>query len=175
MIMERVAGAYQVCGPATKVGLCSDRTVSPTAYQHRRSHSCILEGAARPLYRPIGRWIADLWLVRELEGRVARLPAYVALGTLAVPFTIAEPLKVVAVYWIALGHFAVGAGTLVLAYGASFIVVERIYHAARPQLLTIVWFAAVLGYAAGLRDGALVKVRLARSWLRERRVWPVRG
>jgi hypothetical protein len=131
--------------------------------------ACVLEGAARPLYRPFGRWIADLWLVRELERRVARLPAYVALGTLAVPFAVAEPLKVVAVYWIALGHFALGAGTLVLAYGASFIVVERIYHAARPQLLTIVWFTAMLGYAAGLRDGALVKVRLARSWLSERR------
>lgn len=125
----------------------------------------VLEGAARPLYRPLGRRVANLRLIKALERGVARLPPYAALAVLAVPFAIADPLKIAGLYWMGTGHFALGLTTLGFAYGASFVIVERIYHAGRPKLLTIKWFATIMAFAASLKDAALARLRTTRVWV----------
>lgn len=124
----------------------------------------IADEIARPVYRPAFDAINRLAFMRRMEAAVATLPRYGILAVLAVPFLGVEPLKIVGVYWMGTGHFLGGLATLVVAYLASFVLVERIYHAGRDKLLTIGWFAACIGFAASVRDRLLESVRATRAW-----------
>jgi hypothetical protein len=68
----------------------------------------ILDEIARPLYRPLLRTIARLRFLDAISAQIARLPPYGILCILAVPFVIAEPLQVVALYWMGIGHLMRG-------------------------------------------------------------------
>jgi hypothetical protein len=118
----------------------------------------------RPLYRPLYEALARLALVRRMEAAVARLPRYAILVLLAVPFLGVEPLKVLGVVWMAEGHLWRGLALLAGAYLVSFVLVERIYHAGRAKLLTIGWFATVIGFAVRVRAALLARVRATRAW-----------
>jgi hypothetical protein len=119
---------------------------------------------ARPIYRPAYEALVRLRAIRRLEAWVSRLPPYGALLALAVPFVGVEPLKIIGVYWFGTGHFVLGLATLVFAYLAGFVLVERTYHAGREKLLTIGWFAACIGFVAGIRDRVMASVRSTRAY-----------
>lgn len=141
----------------------------------------LVDEAARPLYRPLSRWVAGLRIVARLEEAVARLPRLAILAVLAVPFVVAEPLKLVAVVMMARGQVVAGLVVLALAYLASFLLVERIYHAGRDKLLTYRWLAWLMGLIVAIRQRLLGWVRASpayafaidlrdgvRRWWRER-------
>lgn len=111
----------------------------------------LLDEAARPLYRPLLRWVAGLRLMQRFERWVARLPRLAILILLAIPFCFAEPLKFVALFWMAEGHARTGLVTLVLAYLASFVIVERIYRAGEAKLMTYGWFAVLMERLIAIR------------------------
>ncbi|MBS9476960.1 hypothetical protein [Ancylobacter radicis] len=115
----------------------------------------LLDEAARPLYRPLLRWVAGLGVMRRFEAWIARLPRLAILTLLAIPFAFAEPLKFVALIWIADGHFKTGTLTLALAYLASFVIVERIYRAGEPKLMTYGWFAFLMERLIAIRTTLL--------------------
>lgn len=119
----------------------------------------LLDEVARPLYRPLSRWIASLRLVQRIEGWIATLPRLAVLVLLAVPFIIAEPLKLVGLVMIGRGQIWAGLFVLALAYLASFLIVERIYRAGEPKLLSYRWLAAGIGLLSRLRGLALDWVR----------------
>lgn len=119
---------------------------------------------ARPLYRPLLEALERLALVRRAEAAVAGLPRYAILGLIAIPFLGAEPLKVLGVVWVAEGRPVAGVAMLAFAYGASLVLVERIYAAGRGKLLTIGWLAACIGFAARIRDGVLARARALPAW-----------
>ncbi len=126
----------------------------------------LVEAILRPAYRPIVNAIMTLGVVTRLEAWIATLPRLAILLLLAVPFAIAEPMKVVALVIIARGHVAIGVVTLIAAYLATFLIVERIYHAGREKLLTYRWLAWVMRYVAlarSLYDGIKLS---AVGWLR---------
>lgn len=124
----------------------------------------VLDEIARPFYRPVGRWVASLRLMEALERRVAALPRYLVLLALAVPFAVAEPLKLYGVYMLGTGRLVLGLLVLVFAYLASFILVERIYHAGRTQLLSIGWFAWVMGLIVGVRTRLTNWFKATAAW-----------
>lgn len=124
----------------------------------------LLDEMARPLYRPLGRWIAGLRLVARMEAAIARMPRLAVLLLLALPFAIAEPLKIVGLVLIARGQVALGALVLALAYLASFLIVERIYRAGEAQLLSYRWFAWAMGHLSRLRAGILDWVKASPAW-----------
>ena len=139
----------------------------------------VLDELMRPLFRPIARWFASLDLIRAMERRVARAAPLTVLAMLAVPLLIVEPLKFLSVFWAAGGHAAEGTTVFVLAYLVSFLVLERIYTAGRPQLMTlplaarvVVWIEAIrasilaLLPIAAIRRRVQVLVRWARRALR---------
>jgi hypothetical protein len=101
----------------------------------------LLDELVRPLYRPLERWIASLRLVARMEAAIARMPRLAVLVLLALPLAVAEPLKIVGLVLVGRGQFALGVVVLGLAYLASFLIVERIYHAGRAQLLSYGWLA----------------------------------
>ena len=124
-----------------------------------------LDAVFGPLVRPAIAWASSLAIFRRLGAAISTLPPYAALVLLVVPFAAIEPLKFVALYWLAEGHFVTGTVTLALAYLASVFICERIFHAAKAQLLTIGWFARLYFYMTSVRDRALAFLRATAVWL----------
>jgi hypothetical protein len=130
----------------------------------------LIDAIARPLYRPLLDWIAARRIIHRFEAMIKPLPRFVILVLFGVPFAVAEPLKLLAVYLIARGLAVTGVVLLVLAYLVSFLIVERIYEAGREKLLTYWWFAwamaqivKVRNLLLAFRDRLLARLRQARS------------
>ena len=72
---------------------------------------------------PIWRAIAALPLLAALARFVERLPAYGVLAVLAVPFLVAEPLKLGGLYALGTGHIAWGIGPQVAGHAIRLLLV----------------------------------------------------
>lgn len=123
-----------------------------------------LDATFGPFVRPVIAWASGLKLFRRLGGWIGGLPPYGALALLAAPFAAIEPFKFVALYWLAEGHFALGAGALFCAHLLSLLVCERIFHAGKARMLEIGWFAAAYGFVDGLRTRAMAWLRSTAAW-----------
>ncbi len=127
------------------------------------------DAVARPLYRPILERLAALEFVASAEAAIARLPRLVILVLFAVPFAVAEPMKVFAMLLIAGGRLAVGIPLLLISYVLTFLLVERIYHAGKPKLLSYGWFAWCMEYvwAVHARLAAIRRevTAVTRQWI----------
>lgn len=117
-----------------------------------------------PLVRPLVRWLSGLRLFEAIGAIIARLPPYVVLVLLAVPFGVIEPIKVFALYWGATGHVIQGTVLLVAAEILSIFTCDRIYHVGHGQLMQIGWFRRLMTWLVGLRD-------LALNWARATGLW----
>jgi len=117
----------------------------------------------RPL-RPVVAWLSRLGLFEAIGGLIARTPPYGVLVLLAVPFVLIEPLKVLALYWIATGLFIRGVLLMIFSYVLSIFTLDRIYHTGHTQLMKIVWFARIMGWVGNLRDRAFGWVKATPAW-----------
>jgi hypothetical protein len=72
---------------------------------------------------------------------IGRLGPYQSLVLLAVPTSLIEPLKFVAVAIAGEGHWITGTAMIVVAYVGSLFVVERLFRIVKPKLMTLCWFA----------------------------------
>jgi hypothetical protein len=126
----------------------------------------VVDELARPLYRPLIRRFAELHMVEAAERTVAGLPRFLILVLLLVPLAIAEPLKIYGLFEIGDGHLIRGLVILALAYLASFLLIERIYDAGKPKLMTIGWFAWLIEMIAWIRAAML-------DWLKRQPIWGV--
>src|SRR5690348_4949162 len=124
----------------------------------------VLDAVLFPLFRPLVRYLSMHPVFTTANQLLLKLPPYVVLLILAVPFVVLEPLKVFALYWFALGHFIQGGILLVVAHGASILTLERLYQAGKPQLMKIGWFARVMGWLGALRDAALNFAKSTAAW-----------
>lgn len=124
----------------------------------------ILDEFLRPLYRPLLRRLAELRIMRRLEETVAALPRPLVLLALAIPFAIAEPLKLFGLLLFARGQFWAGLIVTAFAHLMSFVFVERIYHAGREKLLSYRWFAWIMGQIVRVRDHVLGWVRATSAY-----------
>ncbi|MGO4170719.1 hypothetical protein [Bosea sp. TAF32] len=124
----------------------------------------VLDELLRPLYRPLIRRLAGLRVMRRLEEIVAGLPRPLVLLALAIPFAIAEPLKLVGLLLFARGQFWAGLVVTAFAHLMSFVFVERIYHAGREKLLSYRWFAWIMGQVVRVRDQVLGWVRASAAY-----------
>lgn len=112
----------------------------------------VADAAARPLYRPFVDRLSRMRLLQMMEASIARLPRAAILVLFAIPFLIAEPLKVLALLMIAAGAIIPGIFLLVLSHLATFLVVERIYHAGKDQLRSYRWFDRGMTIVEAVRD-----------------------
>lgn len=120
----------------------------------------ILDELLRPLYRPLIRRLASLRIMQKLEEKVAALPRPLVLLALAIPFAIAEPLKIIGLLLFAREQFWAGLVVTAFAHLMSFVFVERIYEAGREKLLSYPWFAWIMEQVVRVRDKVL-------GWVRE--------
>ncbi|WP_049975911.1 hypothetical protein [Azospirillum sp. B506] len=120
------------------------------------------------------------WVVRRLVGRIARLPLFARIGRwvaglapypslilVIVPLAVLEPAKPAGAWLFATGRPIAGAAVIVGAEVVKITLVERLFHIAKPKLLTIGWFAwgygRVIAWLAWLKETAAV--RAARGML----------
>ncbi|AMD57128.1 hypothetical protein AWN88_02410 [Agrobacterium tumefaciens] len=128
----------------------------------------VLDGIFRPLYRPVIRALSNLKIIQRLESRIAQLPRLAILLCLAVPFAIAEPMKIIGLVLFAHGAFKSGVVLTIIAHLSTFLVVERIYHAGREKLLTYGWLAWIMRYVRFARSFYDRLKLAALSWIRLR-------
>jgi hypothetical protein len=83
--------------------------------------------------------------VGGLRATIERLGPYQSLALLLVPAGIVEPLKLIAVAVAGDGHWITGTAMIVVAYGASLLLVERLFRIVKPRLLTLPWFDRIWG------------------------------
>lgn len=124
----------------------------------------VFDEIARPLYRPLIDWVASLRIVARMEVAIARQSRLAILALLAVPFAIAEPLKLLGLLMMADGRFRTGLVIFAFAHLVSFLLVERIYHAGREKLLTYGWLNWLMTLLDRLRRRALDWVRSSAAY-----------
>ena len=96
--------------------------------------------------RPLLKRFSHLRLFRLIARWVASLSPYATLGIFLIPVILFEPAKPLAGYLIATGHFFYGALIIALAEIVKIVVLERLFHIAKPKLMTIGPFAATYTY-----------------------------
>ncbi|MBV9460853.1 MAG: hypothetical protein JO141_25570 [Bradyrhizobium sp.] len=80
-------------------------------------------------------------VAERLRRSIERLGPYQSLLLLAVPISVVEPLKLIAVAVAGDGHWITGTVMIVAAYAASLVFVERLFAIVKPKLLKLRWFA----------------------------------
>ena len=93
----------------------------------------------------------DRGMTSKIRHRIEALGPYQSLVLLAVPTSIVEPLKFGAVAIAGEGHWVTGTIVIVAAYGASLLVVERLFAVVKPKLMKLNWFARLWTWLVGLR------------------------
>jgi hypothetical protein len=91
--------------------------------------------------RPIAAWLARQDFSRRLRRWITSLSPYPALALFAVPLLILEPVKPVAAWLAATGHFATGAMLFVGGELLKLILVERLFQLNKRKLMSIPAFA----------------------------------
>jgi hypothetical protein len=102
--------------------------------------------------RPIADWLARQDVARRLRRWITSLPPYPALALFVVPLIILEPVKPLAAYLAASGHFATGAALFVGGELLKLVIVERLFLLNKRKLLSIAAFAWCYRYVSALRE-----------------------
>lgn len=80
-------------------------------------------------------------LTTSVRQAIERLGPYQSIVLLAVPTSLIEPLKLVALAIAGEGHWITGTAMIIAAYAGSLFVVERLFRIVKPKLMTLSWFA----------------------------------
>lgn len=122
-------------------------------------HDALATLLARPLH-----WLAQWQPIRRMQAWVAKQSALTVLVLLAVPVIVLEPAKLIGLLWLATGKVWAGLGLLVFAYGLSLVLIERIFDAGLPALLTWGWFRRGYEWFVGFRAAIMARIR-ALAWV----------
>ena len=113
-------------------------------------------------WAPLTAWagrIAHWPPLARLEARICMLSPGVALAMFLVPAVLLVPVKLLALWFIHLGHTALGVGVIVAAKLLGTALVGRLFTITEPQLIRFRWFARALRWwrLTKLRVKAAVK------------------
>src|SRR5215470_2276345 len=142
----------------------------------------LIDALFLPPLRLLGRWLGGFGLFARLGEWVRTLGPYQTLALFLVPLIILEPVKPVAAYLAAKGHYMRSVAVLVVGEILKVTIVERLFHVGRPKLMTIsafaraynyvmawyAWFEALPPWQAVLRHVRAIKEQARAAWLRVR-------
>ncbi|KQQ33409.1 hypothetical protein ASF61_10020 [Duganella sp. Leaf126] len=100
----------------------------------------------------------------HLEQWICRRGPYAALVLLLLPAALLFPVKLLALWALAHGHALLGLLVIVLAKVVGAAAVARLYLLTRPVLLTIVWFARLLGWFLALKARWIARLHATAAW-----------
>lgn len=99
-----------------------------------------------------------------IEQKIASLPPYGALAVFAVPVIFLAPVKFLALYLTAQGHFAWGLALFIGAKLASTAVVARIFVLTKPQLMQIPLFKRAYDTLMPWQAAMFAVIRQSFAW-----------
>jgi hypothetical protein len=91
--------------------------------------------------KPIANLLADLKIFDGLRRWIVSLRPYPTLALFIVPVVVLEPIKPVAAYLAATGHFMAGAVIFVVGEILKLVLLERLFVVSRDKLISIKSFA----------------------------------
>jgi len=100
-------------------------------------------------WRPLTEWAARLarWPpLAWLEERIRRAPPRVAICLFLVPALLLFPLKILALWFVHMGHATLGIGVILAAKIVGTALVGRLFILTEPQLVRFAWFARALDW-----------------------------
>ena len=135
-----------------------------------------------PPIRLLGRWLGGFNVFARLGDWIRTLGPYQTLALFLVPLIILEPVKPVAAFLAAKGHYTRSIAVLVIGEILKVTIVERLFHVGRPKLMMIpafartynyvmawyAWFEALPPWQAVLRHVRALKTQARALWLRVR-------
>lgn len=142
----------------------------------------LIDALFLPPLRLLGRWLGSFNLFVRLGDWIRTLGPYQTLALFLVPLIILEPVKPVAAYLLATGHYTRSVAVLVIGEILKVTIVERLFHVGRPKLMGIpafawtynyvmawyAWFEALPPWQAVLRHVRAIKAQVRAIWLRLR-------
>jgi hypothetical protein len=142
----------------------------------------LIDALFLPPIRLLGRWLGSFNAFARLGDWIRTLGPYQTLALFLVPLIILEPVKPVAAYLAARGHYARSIAVLVIGEILKVTIVERLFHVGKPKLMTIrsfawvynyvmawyTWFEALPPWQAVLRRVRATKAQGRTLWLRLR-------
>lgn len=114
------------------------------------------------LMQRLARWPP----LHRLEAWICRRGPKAALVLFVLPAVLLFPVKLLALWAMAHGHPLGGLAVIVLAKLGGAAAVARLYLLTRPVLLSMVWFAALLGWFLALKERWLERLRATAAWRR---------
>jgi hypothetical protein len=109
----------------------------------------VIDALVLAILKPLLKRLTDLKLFEFVALWITSLGPYPSLAIFLIPLILLEPIKPVAAYAIASGHFVSGVLILVIGELLKIMIVERIFHVGRPKLMTIRAFAFAHDFVVG--------------------------
>jgi hypothetical protein len=109
----------------------------------------LIDALFLPPVRMLAAWLGRFRLMARLAEWIRARGPYQTLALFLVPLIILEPVKPVAAYLMATGHFTRGVIVLVVGEILKVTIVERLFHIGRDKLMTIPPFAWAYNYVMG--------------------------
>jgi hypothetical protein len=123
-------------------------------------------------WRPLTAWAARLnrWPpVARLEARLRGATPRLALVLFLVPATLLFPIKLLALWFIHIGHASLGVVVILVAKALGTALVGRLFILIEPQLMSYAWFARALGWWRATKQRVKAVLMRSRPWQAMRR------
>jgi hypothetical protein len=123
-------------------------------------------------WRPLTAWAARLnrWPpVARLEERLRGATPRVALALFLVPATLLFPIKLLALWFIHIGHASLGVVVILVAKALGTALVGRLFILIEPQLMSYAWFARALAWWRATKQRVKAVLMRSRPWQAMRR------
>ena len=108
----------------------------------------------------VARWPVIRWL----EERLARLPAWAAILCFFLPGILLLPVKIAALFLVGRGHVVAGVGVIVLAKVLGTAVVARFFTVCRPVLMGVSWFRAGHDWLIRMKQLLYARLKAMPTW-----------
>lgn len=118
------------------------------------------------LVRRMSRWPLWAWCERKIAG----LSPWLALLVFLLPALALLPIKLIALWLIRHGQYALGVGILVLAKLIGTALVARIFQLTQPALMQFAWFAYFYPRWKAWKDQLIARVRASSLWRTSRQI-----
>ncbi len=108
--------------------------------------------------------LARLPLWAWCEQKISQLSPWQALPVLLVPAVALFPIKLLALFLIKSGHYALGLGVLITAKLVGTALVARLFQLTLPALMQFTWFARWYPRWKAWKDSLMDYMRASAVW-----------
>lgn len=122
-----------------------------------------------PLQRAMA-WLAQWPPLKWLEDRIRALPPKPALAVLVLPFLLAIPVKLLAVWLMASGRALLGLLLILTVKFGGTALLARLFQLTQPTLMALPWFARLYGRWTAWKQGVLDWLHATLLWRQARAI-----